>query len=217
MNKIIFILITNFAYLLLLFIGKTSKKIFINLQIREKFAQQKIPIIYSFWHNRLLYLSYLYRRLGVGVMVSTHKDGDYIADVMRKCGLYAVRGSTTRGGIRAFLEIIDYVKKGYDIAFTPDGPRGPKYQLQEGVLYAGLKTGLPIVPICWNAKRKIVFNSWDNFILPLPFNQFVIVYGNPIYVRSENEIPKKKKELYNEMMRIVSIADSYQFFRKAHS
>ncbi|MDD5067901.1 MAG: lysophospholipid acyltransferase family protein [bacterium] len=211
MKEIFFHILTTLAYLLLMLIGKTSRRSFIDLNIREEFERKKIPIIYSFWHNRLLYLAYLYRKKKVGVMVSTHKDGDYIAAVMKSCGLFAVRGSTTRGGLRALIEIIRYAKSGFPTAFTPDGPKGPKYVLQEGVLYAALKTGFPVVPICWNAKRKIVFHSWDNFILPLPFNRFVVVYGRPFFIRSEAEIRTKKKALQQEMMRIVDLADHYPF------
>ncbi len=194
-----------------MFIGKTSRKSFINHEIREKFAEQKIPIIYAFWHNRLLYLSYLYRKKFAGVIVSQHKDGDYIAEVMKKCKLTAIRGSSTRRGLEALVEIISYIKKGFDIAFTPDGPKGPKYKIKEGVLLAALKTGFPIVPICWNAKRKIIFSSWDNFILPLPFNRFIVAYGKPIYVKSKKDMNKKKRELHKAMMETVKIADNYKF------
>ncbi|MBU1076268.1 MAG: lysophospholipid acyltransferase family protein [Spirochaetes bacterium] len=208
-QRIVSGLLVNAAYILLYCIGITSSKKFINIKIREKFNKKKVPIIYAFWHNRLLYLAFLYRKKRVGVMVSQHQDGDYIAMVMKKCKLTAIRGSTTRGGLRALIEIINYAKSGFATAFTPDGPRGPKYSLQEGVLLAALKTGFPIVPICWNAKRKIVFNSWDNFLLPLPFNKFAVVYGKPVFVRSKAMIMQKKKELYKEMMKTVQIADNY--------
>ncbi len=212
LKKLISRILINTAYMVLMFIGKTSRKVFINYQIRERFAEEKTPVIYSFWHNRLLYLAYLYRKRFVGVMVSRHRDGDYIAEVMKKCRLTAIRGSSTRGGPAALKGIIEYVvQQRFDIAFTPDGPRGPKYTLQDGVLQTALKTGFPIVPICWNARKKIVFNSWDNFILPFPFNKFIVVYGNPIYVRSKEEIENKRKELHKAMMETVKIADDYKF------
>lgn len=211
-KKIIYNLIIDLIYLILLFIGKTSKKIYLNYEIRANLEQKNIPIIYSFWHNRLLYLAFLYRKTYFGVMVSQHKDGNYIADIMKKCRLYPVRGSSTRGGIRALLEIINYLKQTkIGIAFSPDGPKGPKYQIQEGILLAALKTGSPIVPLCWSAKKKKIFNSWDNFIFPFPFNKFVIVYGTPLYIKSKTEMEKAKEKLQKEMMRIVEIADNYSF------
>lgn len=210
MEKLKFKLITNLVYLLLLFVGKTSKVKLINYDIVIKYRRKKQPVIYSFWHNRLLYLAYLYRGKRVGVMVSTHRDGEYIAAIMKKLKLVPIRGSSTRGGVRALIEMINYIKNsGYDAGFTPDGPRGPKYEIQPGVLISAQKTGAPILPIAWNAKHRIVLNSWDNFIIPLPFNKFVVVYGNPIYVKPEDDLDKKKNELKKEMMRIINIVDEY--------
>ena len=212
LQKLISKILINIAYLLLLFIGKSSRKIFINYRIREKFEKEKTPVIYSLWHNRVLYIVYLYRKQDGAAMISQHKDGNYVAKIMRKFRFTPIRGSSTRGGINALEEMIEYItEQRCDIAFTPDGPRGPKYTIQDGVLLTALKTGFPIVPICWNAKRKIVFNSWDNFILPLPHNKFVVAYGTPIYVRSRGEIEKKSKELHKAMMNTVNIADNYKF------
>ncbi len=210
MKNIKFKLVTNLVYLLLLFVGKTSKCKLLNYEIVEDFAKKKRNVIYSFWHNRLLYLAYLYRGKKVGVMVSQHRDGDYIAEIMKKLDLIPIRGSTTRGGVRALIELIRQIKNTpYDTAFTPDGPRGPKYEIQDGIILAAKKSGAPILPICWNVKHRIVLNSWDNFIVPLPFNKFVVCYGNPIYVKEEDDNDKIKKELKKEMMRIVDIVEDY--------
>ncbi len=210
MEKFKFKLITNLVYLLLLFVGKTSSVKLIKEDIILKFRKMKQPVIYSFWHNRLLYLAYLYRGKMVGVMVSTHKDGEYIADIMKKLKLFPIRGSSTRGGVRALIEMINYIKSsGYDVGFTPDGPRGPKYEIQPGVLIAAQKTGAPIIPIAWNAKYKIVLNSWDNFIVPLPFNKFIVMYGTPVYIKNSDNIETKRQKLKEEMMRIVKIVDEY--------
>lgn len=211
MKKIIFNILVNIAYFLLLLIGKTSRVVYLNKENSEKVEKKYKKVVYAFFHNRLLYLAYAYRKTMIGVMVSQHRDGDYITGVIKKCKFKAIRGSTTRGGIRALIEIINYSKEGYSIALTPDGPKGPKYSIQEGILLAGLKTGLPIVPVCWNAMRKKVFNSWDNFILPYPFNKFVLVYGEPVIIKNKNQLKIKKNELYKNMMQIVNIADNYKF------
>jgi len=145
---IISTILINIAYFLLMIIGKTSRKVYINYDIQRRFEKQKNSVIYCFWHNRLLYLAYLYRKTYTAVMVSQHKDGDYIARVMKKCKLTAIRGSSTHGGLKALVEIIDYAKKGNNIAFAADGPRGPQYQIKEGVLLAALKTGFTVVPVC---------------------------------------------------------------------
>ena len=210
MQKIIFKIITSIVYLLLIFIGKTSSVKLLNYDIVLKFKKKKQPVIYSFWHNRLLYLAYLYRKKRVGVMVSLHRDGEYISEIMRKLKLVPIRGSTTRGGIKALIEIIKYTKNsGYDSAFTPDGPRGPKYEIQDGILLTAKKSKAPILPITWNAKYKIVLNTWDNFIIPLPFNKFIVLYGNPIWVNENDDLNIKKIELKSEMMRILKIVENY--------
>ncbi len=201
---------TYIIYLYEILVGKSSKNILINKKIIDDFKKNKIAVIYSFWHNRIFYLPYLYRKSNIAVMVSLHKDGELIARVMKKLGLVAIRGSTTRGGIRALVNIIKYIKENnISIAFTPDGPKGPKYEIQEGVLLAAQKSKAPIVPICWNCKKKKILNSWDNFILPYPFNTFVTVYGNPIWINDNDSLELKKIELKKEMMRIVDIADNY--------
>ena len=195
----------------MMFIGKTSRKTYINREIREKFKKDKTPVIYSLWHNCTLYLTYLHRNQNLGVLVSQHKDGEYIAEIMKKCGYSTIRGSSTRGGVKALVGMIVHIKNGFDVAFTPDGPKGPKYKIKEGILLVGLKTGCPIVPAVWNSKRKIVFNSWDNFKSPWPFTKIVIAYGKPIYVKSKQELNKKKKELQKGMMDAVHKVENHQF------
>ncbi len=203
-------IIVNIFYLIIMFVGKTSINKFLNKKIREKYEKEGIPIIYAFWHNRIFYLPYLYRKTHTGVMVSKHKDGEIIAKVMNKLKLKPVRGSTSRGGIRALIEIIRYAQKSKNaIAFTPDGPRGPKYVIQEGVLIAARETGFPIVPIAWNAKRRKELHSWDNFLLPFPFNKFITVYGEPIFIKKTDNLEEKKQKLYTELMRITELSDKY--------
>ena len=202
-------IISLILYFIIMLVGKLSRNKYINKEIRDKFEKEKkIPIIYAFWHNRIFYLAYLYRKTNVGIMVSKHKDGEMITMVMKKLGLTAIRGSTTRGGIRALIEIIRYARNtNNSIAFTPDGPKGPKYTIQEGILIAARETGYPIVPVTWYAKRKIIFNSWDNFIFPLPFNKFTTIYGNPIFVSKKDNIERKKQELRAELIRITDLSE----------
>ncbi|MBN1897505.1 MAG: lysophospholipid acyltransferase family protein [Spirochaetes bacterium] len=207
MKKLKFRIITTLIHWILLLVGKTSRLVIIN---EKGLKNIKKPVIWSFWHNRLLYLAYFARGTKVGVMVSTHKDGEYIASVMKKLDLVPIRGSSTRGGVKALLEIIDYMKNSrFNIAFTPDGPRGPKYTLHPGVLLAAQKTGAAIIPVSWYARFKKILKSWDNFILPFPFNQFVLAYGNPVYVKHNDNIKKMEKILKREMMAIVKITEEY--------
>ncbi len=160
------------------------------LQAKEKHC----TVIYTFWHNRQLILAYAHRNEQVHILISQHQDGEYITLATRGLGYGAVRGSTTRGGFKAMRELTRVVEK-YDVAFTPDGPRGPKEKSQDGVIYLALISKKPIIPVSCTAKKKWILNSWDNFIIPKPFTQARIIYGEPIFVKSKQEIGEKKQLL----------------------
>ncbi len=110
--------------------------------------------ILAFWHEHLLLMLHSRWRLPMSVMISQSKDGEYIARVFDWYGVESVRGSSTRGGAMALRELIREARAGKNIAFTPDGPRGPRRVLKEGVVVAAQATGLPIIPIAYAAKKK---------------------------------------------------------------
>jgi lysophospholipid acyltransferase (LPLAT)-like uncharacterized protein len=111
-------------------------------------------IIFSFWHGRMLMLPFIKPEGPVTIMVSRHKDGELISRLLKRFGIGSARGSTTRGGMSALKEIIRLARKGHSIAFSPDGPRGPRYVAQMGVIQAAAVTGLPIYPITYSALKK---------------------------------------------------------------
>lgn len=111
-------------------------------------------IIFSFWHGRILMMPFFKLSRPASVMVSRHSDGELIARVVKHFGISSSRGSTTRGGVGALKELIKLSRKGYCPAFTPDGPRGPRYVVQPGVIQAAKATGLPIYPITYSARKK---------------------------------------------------------------
>lgn len=158
-------------------------------------------VIYAFWHNRLLTLSYAHRFENIRILVSKHQDGEYISRTASGLGYTSIRGSTKKGGMRAMVELVRASKK-YDIGITPDGPRGPKEEVQDGVLYLAFKTGKPIIPVSCDCKKKWVLNSWDNFIIPKPFSQTKIIYGKPIAISQKEEIDSKKKLLREKLINL---------------
>ncbi|MBC8313503.1 MAG: lysophospholipid acyltransferase family protein [Candidatus Cloacimonetes bacterium] len=158
-------------------------------------------VIYAFWHNRLLTLSYAHRFENIRILVSKHQDGEYISRAAAGLGYTSVRGSTKKGGMRAMVELVRASKK-YDIGITPDGPRGPKEQIQDGILYLAYKTGKPIIPASCDSKKKWVLNSWDNFIIPKPFSETKIIYGQPILVSNKDEIISKKGLLQKKLINL---------------
>jgi lysophospholipid acyltransferase (LPLAT)-like uncharacterized protein len=148
--------------------------------------------IFAFWHNRIFLLPYLFRkhwhtrrRDRVAVMVSASRDGEQLTRVLSKFNLICVRGSSSRRGKEALREMTDLVNLGYDAGITPDGPRGPKYHCQDGVISLAQLTQAPIIPVSWDVTRKITVKSWDGFMVPLPFARATLRIGAPVVVGAE--------------------------------
>lgn len=132
--------------------------------------------IFAFWHNRIAVLPFLYQKFyhgrKIAVMISRSRDGQMITDIAAEFGVEAVRGSTSKNGISAFRQILkELVSKGKDIGITPDGPRGPRYKVQPGIIHLAQISGYPIIPITYHLKWKIEFKSWDRFQFPIPFSR----------------------------------------------
>ena len=135
------------------------------------------PVIMTFWHNRIpgiavgFLRNYHHRtRKGVVVLTSPSKDGDILSGVMAHLGMGSVRGSSSRRGSTALRELTAKLEAGYDLAITPDGPRGPKYSLGPGVVFLAQKTGLRIMPLHAAYHRAWRLKTWDDFAIPVPFS-----------------------------------------------
>lgn len=147
------------------------------------------PAIFAIWHNRLslcmeAYSVYSRGRNGAGLaaMVSASKDGGFLAEILERFRVQPVRGSSSRRGPQALLELTTWAERGYDIAITPDGPRGPCYLVQDGVMVLAQLTGLRIIPVSYNVQWKIRLKSWDRFQIPIPFSKCEMNSGAPIRV-----------------------------------
>ena len=150
------------------------------------------PVIYATWHNRLALslIAYEHDRknnptAGLAAMVSASKDGAFLSSILECFGVQPVRGSSSRRGPQALLELTTWSERGYDLAITPDGPRGPRYVVQEGVMSLAQVTGLQIVPFSFSLQWKFQARSWDRFQIPLPFSRCDLVVGKPIHVPRE--------------------------------
>jgi len=147
-------------------------------------------VIFAVWHNRLALTMPIHRSVLLGrqprrrlaTLVSASKDGALLSRFMEHHGVLPVRGSTSRRGPQALLEIARVARQGYDLAVTPDGPRGPKYEVQPGVVQLARVTGLPIVPVSAQIHSKKELESWDAFQVPLPFARCEIQVGEAIRV-----------------------------------
>ena len=172
----------------------------------KKLIKQNKKIIYAIWHPFILTTGYISRNLGINVLISQHSDGEYIAQVIQWLGYRVVRGSTTRGGGRALLTIIKKAREWKALAITPDGPKGPVFHVQPGIIFLGQKTGYPIIPLSVACSNYWTIPSWDKFRVPKPFSYAVVNYGKPITIpprldRTEvEEYRKLLEETLNEML-----------------
>lgn len=142
-------------------------------------------IVVVCWHEEILPLLWYHRGLGIGIVVSEHRDGQYLADLAGALGYRLVRGSSTRGGARALLAAVRVLEEGTSVTFTPDGPQGPRRHFASGAVLAAQRAGVPIVPIRATASRAWRLNSWDRFMIPKPAARVRIHYGHPILPDAE--------------------------------
>jgi lysophospholipid acyltransferase (LPLAT)-like uncharacterized protein len=140
--------------------------------------------IYAFFHEVMLFPAYFWAWPEMQILISDHRDGEYITRVVRKLGFGVVRGSTTRGGARALKEMIARIDRGH-LCVTPDGPRGPRRHVHQGLIYLAAKTGWPIVGAGMAFHRPWRANSWDRFAVPRPFRAACCVTPAPVAVPSD--------------------------------
>lgn len=137
-------------------------------------------VILAFWHDQLLLMVKGYRGKGAKVLISSSKDGELISRTMRYFSIGAVRGSSNRGGRAAFKALVELSQEPFDLVFTPDGPKGPRHCIKEGVVQLARISGRPVVPGAFACSRGHRFQSWDRFLLPYPWGKAVYVYGEPL-------------------------------------
>lgn len=205
---------STLAYWYTLLLGWTTRVYWFKTPESEALEKGGKGFIYAIWHNQQLFLLYPYRRQKVAALISQSSDGEYIARCLPKFGMIAVRGSTTRGGARALIRLLQAMRDGYHPMLTPDGPRGPIYKVQEGILFLAKKTGCPIIPVGSALSHKIKVHSWDRMRVPLPFGKTAFYYGTPIYVKSDEDMPRAAAELERQLNQTTDQAE--YFINKVH-
>ncbi len=168
-------------------------------------------MIFAFWHNRFIVMPYIYRfflkRSRIAVIVSQSRDGALVDGFLSRYGFRTVRGSSSRGGRRAMLGLVRSLRDGWDAAVTPDGPRGPRYRVQNGIITVAAATGVPIVPVSYSSSLRFIFRgSWDHFRLPLPASRIRVVFGRPLEVEKKPS-PARQKELAEVLRKRMRKAD----------
>jgi len=168
------------------------------------------PVIFCVWHNRLAlsmkaYFGYARQRTrtaGMAAIVSASKDGAFLTAILECFKVQPVRGSSSRRGPQALLELLTWGERGYDLAITPDGPRGPCYVVQEGVMSLAQLSGLVIIPFSCQLQWKLRPNSWDRFQIPLPFSRCKMIVEKPVRVpreASDAERERLRQQLENAL------------------
>lgn len=145
-------------------------------------AQKQGAVIVPFWHYSILYLFHHVRKYRGVALVSASRDGDYIARIAELQKFETVRGSSNRQGMQALKKLLRAMKAGKHVGIVADGSQGPARRFQPGAIYLGSRTGAPLLPIVWSAKRYIAFGSWDSTVLPAPFTRIIVRYGKPVNI-----------------------------------
>ena len=200
-------------YLLIKFIGKTIRYETDGWENFEKIERAgKIPI-YTFWHNRIFAGTYFFRNRGIVVITSQSFDGEYIARFIQRFGYGAARGSSTRGGVGALIEMIRLMKRGAPVGFTVDGPKGPKYVAKSGAVLLAKKTGNPLMPFVVECEKFWAIKSWDYLQIPKPFTKARIFIAPPIYVAEnadETEIETARLKLQKQLDELVANGEQWR-------
>jgi hypothetical protein len=170
------------------------------------------PGIYPFWHRCVFASAWIFRKRKLAVMTSRSLDGEYIARVIERLGFVPIRGSSSRGGQRALLEMQSYVSSGMGAAFTIDGPRGPRYVAKRGPVYLAKATGVAITPFYVAVEKKWTLNSWDRFVMPVPFSRALVQVAPRIYVSRDADealLEAKYQEMQSALERITETAETF--------
>ena len=192
--------------------SRTIRLRFVNREVPQALAEAGRNFIYAFWHGRQFILFHAHRGSGVVIPASESRDGEIQARILKRFGFDVVRGSSKRKGERALLGLVDALRSGKSIALAVDGPRGPVYEVKQGVTYLAGKLDKPIVPVTMGAKSGWTLERiWDKYLLPRPFTECVIVYGEPLTVAGTDagELERMRLELAAAINRTMDQADRY--------
>jgi lysophospholipid acyltransferase (LPLAT)-like uncharacterized protein len=178
-------------------------------EIPREYHTRGEGVINVFWHARLLMIPFAYTGSKVYVLISSHGDGEIIATVMKSFNFGLVRGSSTKGGREAYLEMVQLSRDNRDLAITPDGPRGPAEVVKQGVARLAQLSGKPVIPLAFAASRAKRFSSWDRFLIPYPFSRGVIVWGDALFCHPGENTEAFRQRIEDALKDVTARADGY--------
>ena len=203
-------LLPGAIYLFLLALGVSFRIRHVNKDGIDRLYRERRSAIVCFWHGRLLAMPFAHEKRPASVLISRHGDGEFITRVIKHFGFGAVRGSYKKASVSSLREIISELRKGTTIGVTPDGPKGPRYEVKPGIVELARMAGSPIVPLTYGASSKRTLGSWDRLVFPFPFSRILFLWGDPIYVSpdaSADTIEKTRKELEERLASLTEAAD----------
>jgi lysophospholipid acyltransferase (LPLAT)-like uncharacterized protein len=165
--------------------------------------------IYVFWHENILVPCHTYRNLNIEVLISEHADGEMIAQVCKHIGYGTIRGSKTRGGMKALREMLR-AAEGSHLAVMPDGPRGPRRHVELGLIYLAARSGLPIVLVGVGHDRPWRLRTWDRFCLPRPFSRTFVLASEPITIPEDAgkaELERYRLQIETNLVQLTDCAE----------
>ena len=199
-------ILARIAWLVVSFWSRSIKTRFVNREVPERFKAEGKNVIFAFFHGDLLALLHSHRDAGLLVPASESRDGEIMARVLRNFGFEVVRGSTKRNGHKALLALIRGMRRGRTVAIAVDGPRGPLREVKTGAVFLAGISQAPIIPVTAAAKHStIAEKSWDKLVIPAPFTECLVQYGDPIYVKnaSSDEIVSAQRKLETDLRRLT--------------
>lgn len=179
-QEIMFKIGSFLAWLVIQIISRTTKFIIVGNEHFDEYCSEKKGVILSIWHGRIFFPTFYCRNNGYWAMISLSKDGELLAQIAERFGYQTVRGSTSRGAIKAALAACKKLSEGEVLVITPDGPRGPIHEIQDGAVFMSYRSNAPIIPLGVGMSSRKIAKSWDKNAIPLPFGKCALVFGKPV-------------------------------------
>jgi lysophospholipid acyltransferase (LPLAT)-like uncharacterized protein len=209
-QRIVLRLIISAGYWFIRLIGPTLR-VSISFEDGAQRTLDQRPLIGSFWHSCIIPATYICRDLGVRVMSSNSYDGEYMGRIIRKFGFVAVKGSSSRNAVRALLGLRRALDDGWTVAFTLDGPRGPRHKVKPGPVALARSSGVPMTMFHAAVDKAWVLNSWDRMLVPRPFSRVLVRFGKLVPVPKDardDELERYTAELQSSLDRVCEFAEA---------
>ncbi|MGA2389253.1 MAG: lysophospholipid acyltransferase family protein [Candidatus Sulfotelmatobacter sp.] len=208
-QRIVLRVIITLGYWFIRLVGPTLRVCLSHEEGGQETVGQR-PLVGSFWHAGIIPATYLFRDQGVRVMSSNSYDGEYMGRIIRKFGFVAVKGSSSRNAVRALLGLRRALQEGWTVAFSLDGPRGPRYKVKPGPVALGRSSGVPLSAFHIAVDKAWVLNTWDRLIIPKPFSRVLMRFAKLIVVppdTDEADLARYEQRLQDSLDRAREFAE----------